>query len=47
MFFMEHIHRPGECERWKKNKYDKLGDGERLLLWHGSRSTNFAGMHVL
>lgn len=22
----------------------KLGDGDRLLLWHGSRSTNFAGI---
>lgn len=22
----------------------KSGDGDRLLLWHGSRSTNFAGI---
>jgi hypothetical protein len=22
----------------------KLGDGDRLLLWHGLRSTNFAGI---
>jgi poly [ADP-ribose] polymerase len=24
--------------------YDQMADGERLLLWHGSRSTNFAGI---
>ncbi len=23
---------------------DSLKDGERLLLWHGSRTTNFAGI---
>ena len=29
---------------WKKAGFDKLGDGERMLLWHGSRTTNFAGI---
>ncbi len=26
-----------------KAGFDSVPDGERLLLWHGSRTTNFAG----
>jgi poly [ADP-ribose] polymerase 2/3/4 len=38
------VERQTETEAWTKAGYDKLGDGDRLLLWHGSRTTNFAGM---
>ncbi|KAJ7456439.1 PARP-domain-containing protein [Mycena latifolia] len=38
------VERAGETEAWKKAGYDNMADGERLLLWHGSRSTNFAGI---
>lgn len=38
------VERHEEKERWYNAGYDKLADGERLLLWHGSRSTNFAGI---
>ncbi|KAG9103608.1 hypothetical protein FRC06_009618 [Ceratobasidium sp. 370] len=38
------VERHGETEAWNKAGWDKLGDGERMLLWHGSRSTNFAGI---
>jgi len=34
----------GETAAWKNRGFDRLGDGERLLLWHGSRTTNFAGL---
>jgi poly [ADP-ribose] polymerase 2/3/4 len=37
------VERHDEEQRWSEAGYDKLADGERLLLWHGSRSTNFAG----
>ena len=37
------IERAGEEERWHNAGYGKLQDGDRMLLWHGSRSTNFAG----
>lgn len=37
------IERSGEEERWNNAGFDKLNDGDRMLLWHGSRSTNFAG----
>jgi hypothetical protein len=33
-----------ETAAWNKAGYNKLKDGERMLLWHGSRSTNFAGI---
>lgn len=33
----------GEAEAWEKAGWGKLGDGDKMLLWHGSRSTNFAG----
>jgi poly [ADP-ribose] polymerase len=38
------VERQDEAGRWSDAGYDNLQDGERLLLWHGSRSTNFAGI---
>ncbi|CAE6462858.1 unnamed protein product [Rhizoctonia solani] len=38
------IERKGEQERWVGGGWDKVDAGQRLLLWHGSRSTNFAGI---
>ncbi|KAJ6541171.1 PARP-domain-containing protein [Mycena vulgaris] len=38
------VERGGEAEAWKSAGHEKLQGGERLLLWHGSRSTNFAGI---
>ncbi|CAE6520139.1 unnamed protein product [Rhizoctonia solani] len=38
------IERRGEQERWVGGGWDKVDAGQRLLLWHGSRSTNFAGI---
>ena len=40
------VERDGEGEAWSHGGYDQLGDGERLLLWHGSRSTNFGGAYI-
>lgn len=40
------IEREGEQERWESSDWAKSDVGkeaERYLLWHGSRSTNFAG----
>lgn len=34
----------GEEELYTKASYDKLEDGNRMLLWHGSRTTNFGGI---
>ncbi|KDQ10244.1 hypothetical protein BOTBODRAFT_136978 [Botryobasidium botryosum FD-172 SS1] len=38
------VKRRFEDENWDKAGFGGLGDGQRLLLWHGSRSTNFAGI---
>ncbi|KAL6305692.1 poly polymerase catalytic domain-containing protein [Sparassis latifolia] len=38
------VERQSETDAWMNSGFDKLQDGERLLLWHGSRSTNFAGI---
>ncbi|KAL1740847.1 PARP-1-like protein [Schizophyllum fasciatum] len=38
------IEREHETRAWKNAGYDDLADGERMLLWHGSRTTNFAGI---
>ncbi|KAG8814974.1 hypothetical protein FRC17_000908 [Serendipita sp. 399] len=38
------VERHDEAKRWEDAGHDKLAAGERLLLWHGSRSTNFAGI---
>jgi len=41
------VNRNGERERWVENGWDDLKDidgGSRLLLFHGSRSSNFGGI---
>lgn len=38
------VERAGEKVAWANRGFDSIGDGERLLLWHGSRTTNFAGI---
>ncbi|KAF5392567.1 hypothetical protein D9757_002114 [Collybiopsis confluens] len=38
------IERGAETDAWNEAGYDSIPDGERMLLWHGSRSTNFAGI---
>lgn len=37
------IERNGEDDRFSKSPYAKL-EGDRRLLWHGSRTTNFGGI---
>jgi len=37
------ILRPGDEERFQKSQYSKAY-GDRRLLWHGSRATNFRGI---
>ncbi|KAJ3004155.1 hypothetical protein NUW54_g4948 [Trametes sanguinea] len=36
------VEREHETNAWLNAGFDKLPDGDRLLLWHGSRTTNFA-----
>ncbi|CUA76808.1 poly [Rhizoctonia solani] len=38
------VERHGETDNWNNAGWGKLADGEKMLLWHGSRSTNFAGI---
>ncbi|KAG2142574.1 poly polymerase catalytic domain-containing protein [Suillus cothurnatus] len=38
------VEREGETSAWLAKGYDKLPAGDRMLLWHGSRTTNFAGI---
>ncbi|KAG9223226.1 hypothetical protein CCMSSC00406_0000085 [Pleurotus cornucopiae] len=38
------VERDSEAEAWNNAGFNSLGDGERFLLWHGSRTTNFAGI---
>ncbi|PIL29277.1 hypothetical protein GSI_09327 [Ganoderma sinense ZZ0214-1] len=38
------VEREGETRAWEDAGYGGLEVGERLLLWHGSRTTNFAGI---
>lgn len=38
------VEREGETRAWVDAGYGGLEGGERLLLWHGSRTTNFAGI---
>ncbi|KAH7913845.1 hypothetical protein BJ138DRAFT_1145132 [Hygrophoropsis aurantiaca] len=38
------VEREMETKAWTEAGYDKLGPGDRMLLWHGSRTTNFAGI---
>lgn len=38
------VERQAESDAFIKAGNHSLPDGERLLLWHGSRTTNFAGI---
>ncbi|KAG2049839.1 PARP-domain-containing protein [Suillus hirtellus] len=38
------VERGAETSAWLAKGYDKLPAGDRMLLWHGSRTTNFAGI---
>ncbi|KAG2129775.1 poly polymerase catalytic domain-containing protein [Suillus clintonianus] len=38
------VEREVETSAWLAKGYDKLPAGDRMLLWHGSRTTNFAGI---
>ncbi|KAI0369996.1 PARP-domain-containing protein [Pilatotrama ljubarskyi] len=38
------VEREHETEAWMKAGLGDLPEGDRLLLWHGSRTTNFAGI---
>ena len=38
------VERGAETAAWDGAGYGALGEGERMLLWHGSRTTNFAGI---
>lgn len=38
------VERQHETEAWLKAGFNKIPDGDRLLLWHGSRTSNFAGI---
>ncbi|EEB97788.1 hypothetical protein MPER_02824, partial [Moniliophthora perniciosa FA553] len=38
------VERAAETGAWKQAGFDQIKPGQRLLLWHGSRSTNFAGI---
>ncbi|KAI1785714.1 PARP-domain-containing protein [Ganoderma leucocontextum] len=38
------VEREGETRAWNDAGFGGLDAGERLLLWHGSRTTNFAGI---
>ncbi|THH11380.1 hypothetical protein EW145_g694 [Phellinidium pouzarii] len=38
------VKRKFEDENWSNAGMNGLDEGQRLLLWHGSRSTNFAGI---
>ncbi|OCH88821.1 PARP-domain-containing protein [Obba rivulosa] len=38
------VERDFETKAWCEKGFDKLPEGERMLLWHGSRTTNFAGI---
>ncbi|KAG5642504.1 hypothetical protein DXG03_002701 [Asterophora parasitica] len=38
------VERESETAAWNSKNFGDLTGGERLLLWHGSRTTNFAGI---
>jgi poly [ADP-ribose] polymerase len=38
------VTRSVEEEHWQNAGWDKLASDNRYLLWHGSRTTNFAGI---
>ena len=37
------VEREVETSAFLAKGYNKLAPGDRMLLWHGSRTTNFAG----
>ncbi|THH21021.1 hypothetical protein EW146_g480 [Bondarzewia mesenterica] len=37
------VERQEETHAWTQDGFENLLDGQRMLLWHGSRTTNFAG----
>jgi poly [ADP-ribose] polymerase len=41
------VQREGETSAYLAKGYDKLAPGDRMLLWHGSRTTNFAGEEIV
>ncbi|KAG9014738.1 hypothetical protein FRB94_010585 [Tulasnella sp. JGI-2019a] len=38
------VERNDDAENFAKGGHDKLEPGKRMLLWHGSRATNFGGI---
>lgn len=40
------VERETETSAYLAKGYDKLAPGDRMLLWHGSRTTNFAGKKI-
>ncbi|KAJ7599453.1 PARP-domain-containing protein [Mycena floridula] len=38
------VQRDSESTAWESRGFNRLPDGERLLLWHGSRTSNIAGI---
>ncbi|KAG8919873.1 Poly [ADP-ribose] polymerase 1, partial [Tulasnella sp. 418] len=38
------LERQGEPEKFNNAGFDKVDEGHRMLLWHGSRTTNFGGI---
>ncbi|KAH9486025.1 Poly [ADP-ribose] polymerase 2 [Psilocybe cubensis] len=38
------VERDSETQAWNSKNFSSVASGERLLLWHGSRTTNFAGI---
>ncbi|KAH7883960.1 poly polymerase catalytic domain-containing protein [Phlebopus sp. FC_14] len=38
------VERESETLAWQQAGFDEIASGDRMLLWHGSRTTNFAGI---
>lgn len=38
------IERQGEYDRFNQSKFASMSNGDRRLLWHGSRCTNYGGI---
>lgn len=38
------VERESETNAWTAAGFDQIAPGNRMLLWHGSRTTNFAGI---
>lgn len=41
------LSRESETNAWTAAGFDQTAPGSRMLLWHGSRTTNFAGMCLI